>query len=423
MTGAGDNPEIGRLVDHLFRRQAGRMVAGLTRLFGPAHLDLAEEVVQDALLQALKTWPFRGVPEDPAGWLFAVARNRALDAVRRHAVLKAKQPAIELWFANDHAPINGAAADPHFEAEIADDQLRLIFMCCHPDLGRDGRLALTLKTAGGFGVAEIAGAFLTGESTVAQRLVRAKRRIRERDIGFDMPAPPDLDERLGSVLEVLYLMFNEGYAAYVGEHLTKPDVCHEAIRLTMLVAENPKVGRPEAQALLALLLFQGARLPARVDASGELMLLSEQDRTLWNRQMIADGMRRLKAAAAGDALSQYHLLAGIASCHALAPDFTATDWPAILSYYDLLMAAHPSPVTALNRSVVVAMLDGPDAGLDALGDLEGHPALARYYLLPATRGELLRRAGRIAEAQTAFRVALDLATAEPVRRFLRRKLQ
>ena len=399
------------------------MVAGLTRLFGPAHLDLAEEVVQDALLQALKTWPFRGVPEDPAGWLFAVARNRALDAVRRHAVLKAKQPAIELWFANDYAPMNGTAADPHFEAEIADDQLRLIFMCCHPDLGRDGRLALTLKTAGGFGVAEIAGAFLTGESTVAQRLVRAKRRIRERDIGFDMPAPPDLDERLGSVLEVLYLMFNEGYAAYVGEHLTKPDVCHEAIRLTMLVAENPKVGRPEAQALLALLLFQGARLPARVDASGELMLLSEQDRTLWNRQMIADGMRRLKAAAAGDALSQYHLLAGIASCHALAPDFTATDWPAILSYYDLLMAAHPSPVTALNRSVVVAMLDGPDAGLDALGDLEGHPALARYYLLPATRGELLCRAGRIAEAQTAFRVALDLATAEPVRRFLRRKLQ
>ncbi len=421
MTGPGDNPEIGRLVDHLFRRQAGRMVAGLTRFFGPAHLGLAEEVVQDALLQALKTWPFCGIPEDPAGWLYAVARNRALDAVRRHAVLKAKQPEIELWFANDR--LNGATADPHFEAEIADDQLRLIFMCCHPDLGRDSRLALTLKTAGGFGVAEIAGAFLTGESTMAQRLVRAKRRIRDRNIGFDMPSPPELDERLGSVLEVLYLMFNEGYAAYVGEHLTKPDVCHEAIRLTTLVADNPNVGRPEAQALLALLLFQGARLPARVDGSGELMLLSEQDRNLWNRRMIGDGMRRLQAAASGSTLSQYHLLAGIASCHAVAPDFAATDWRAILTYYDLLTEAHSSPVTALNRAVAVAMLSGPRAGLDAIGDLADHPSLARYYLLPATRGELLRREGRMAEAQRAFRDALDLATAEPVRRFLRRKLQ
>jgi RNA polymerase sigma-70 factor (ECF subfamily) len=395
---------VPHLVDHLFRREAGRMVAGLTRIFGPAHLGLAEDVVQEALLQALRIWPFRGVPDNPTGWLIQVAKNRALDALRRNASLAAKGEDIRAWAA--------ALTGPEPETEM-DDQLRLIFICCQSAVTPEARVALTLKTVGGFGVPEIARAFLAKEATVAQRLVRAKHRLQQVKPPFELPR--DLPAALDSVLEVLYAMFNEGYSTHRGEELVRRDICLEAIRLARLVAGHPALDTPKAHALAALLHLQGARLASRVDAEGNLLLLSEQDRSAWDRGMIAAGFRHLDRSARGDELSVYHLEAGIAAAH----NAGETDWPEILRLYDLLLAAKPSPVVALNRAVALAMVEGPEAGLAALAPIR----LDDYYLLPATEGELHARAGHPHEAAEAFYRALEMTCPEPVRRRLAERMR
>lgn len=393
---------VGHLVDHLFRREAGRMVAVLTRIFGPAHLDLAEDVVQEALAQALRTWPFHGVPANPAAWLIQVAKNRALDALRRDASLDRREEEIRSW-----------AASPAEEPgrEDLDDQLRMIFICCQPAVPPEARVALTLKTVGGFGVPEIARAFLVKEATMAQRLVRAKHRIRQAKPPFEVPPPRELPAALDSVLEVLYAMFNEGYSTHQGEELVRRDICLEAIRLVRLVAGNPALDTPRTHALAALLHLQGARLATRVDSEGNLLLLSEQDRSSWDRGMIAAGFHHLERAARGDQLSVYHLEAGIAAVHASPGE---TDWPHILRLYDALLEIKPSPVVALNRAVALAMVEGPEAGLAALASVR----LDDYYLLPATQGELFARAGRADEATAAFGRALAMVCPEPVRRRL-----
>jgi RNA polymerase sigma factor (sigma-70 family) len=401
--------DVHRLVDHLFRREAGRMVAGLTRIFGPTHLDLAEDVVQEALLQALRTWPFRGVPDNPTGWLVQVAKNRALDALRRNALLASKEEDIRAWAA--------ASAEPG-ETEM-DDQLRLIFICCQSAVPPDARVALTLKTVGGFGVSEIARAFLAKEATVAQRLVRAKHRLQQAKPPFEVPPPSELPAALDSVLEVLYAMFNEGYSTHRGEELVRRDVCHEAIRLAHLVAGHPALDKPKAHALAALLHLQGARLASRVDSEGNLLLLSEQDRSTWDREMIAAGFHHLDRSARGDELSAYHLEAGIAAAHAAASSVEETDWPEILRLYDLLLDLKPSPVVALNRAVALAMVEGPEAGLAALAPIR----LDDYYLLPATEGELHARAGHRQEAAEAFRRSLEMVCPEPGRRWLTERLE
>lgn len=406
---------VPQLVDHLFRREAGRMVSTLTRVFGPENLTLAEDVVQEALLQALRTWPFRGVPDNPGGWLLQVAKNRALDALRREANLERKGEEIRTWAASL------SPASPE-ESEALDDQLRMIFICCQPAVPKEARVALTLKTVGGFGVPEIARAYLAREATVAQRLVRAKRKIEEAKPPFAVPPPAELPEALDSVLEVLYLMFNEGYAASSGEDLVRQDVCAEAVRLARLVAGHPATDAPKAHALAALLLLQAARNPARMDSEGNLLLLSEQDRGLWDRRMIAAGFHHLDRAAQGTEISSYHLEAGIAACHAGAPFPEETDWPYILSLYDALLAVKPSPVVALNRAVALAMVEGPDAGLAALREIRDHPAFADYYPLPVTEGELHARAGRTDEAARCFEEALGRVCPEPVRRRLRERL-
>ncbi len=418
MATPGRSSDVDLLVDHLFRRQAGRMVAVLTRALGPENLDLVEDVVQEALTRALRHWPFRGVPDDPAAWLYRVARNRALDVLRRRARFPdAPVEVMDLLEARlEKAP------EAVFATEIADDELRLIFTCCHPAVQADARVALTLKTVCGFGVREIAQAFLVEEAAIAQRLVRAKRRLRDRQIGYAVPAPVELPARLRSVLDVIYLLFNKGYAASGGDALIQADICRAAIRLAGLVAAHPVTGGPTAHALTALLQFQVARLPTRLDDEGELLLLEEQDRGRWDRQAIAAGFRHLQQAGRGEDVSDFHLQAGIAACHAAANDFAATDWAAILGYYDQLVTRSPSPVLALNRAVAVAMLDGPAAGLDAIAGLDGHPALVRYYLLPATRAEFLRRLGRPGPARVAWRAALDLVPPAPVRRFIERRL-
>jgi len=350
--------EIDGLVDHLFRHRAGQMVATLTRIFGPENLPLAEEVVQEALVSALTQWSFHGVPDNPAGWLFRVARNKALDQLRRQKTLLKKEPEIV-----------AALSRVEIENNERDDTLSMMLMCCHPAIPEESRIALTLKTVGGFSVDEIAHAFLAQKATIAQRLVRAKKVLRDCGIGLQ-PDP----SHLPSLLKVIYLMFNEGYTAHEGDALVRSDLCDEAIRLATLLLEW-RTGNPACHALLSLMLLQAARLPARVDACGDIATLAEQDRSRWNQQLIASGMRHLAASASGDEMTTYHIEAAIAACHAVAPSFEETDWQRIVSLYDDLLDINPSPVAALNRAVAVAMAEGPGSGIRAVESIAGRDTL------------------------------------------------
>ena len=407
---------IGGLVDHLFRQHSGRMLATLTRLLGSRNIALAEEVVQEALITALQQWPFQGVPENPSAWLIQVARNRAFDRLRRDRSFTERERDVVHTFAS-----RVAATDPGRPFE--DDELCMIVMACHPDIPRESRVALTLKTVGGFSVPEIARAFLAQESAVAQRLVRVKKLIRERDIPLDLPVASEMPARLDSVLEVIYLMFNEGYAAHAGESLVRHDIVQEAIRLARLLTRHPATDTPKTHALLALMLLQAARIPARADADGDLFVLEEQDRRTWDRASIVAGLRHLDASARGDAITAYHLQAGIAACHAVAPSYAETDWHEIVSLYDSLLDLEPSPIVVLNRAIALSRVEGPVAGLAALAPLTSDPTLSRYYLFHATLGELSRESGDAAAAARHFAIALSLTSSEPARRFLQKKLK
>jgi RNA polymerase sigma factor (sigma-70 family) len=415
--------DVPGLVEHLFRRESGRMLATLTRIFGPEHLELAEDVVQEALIQALRHWPVSGVPGNPSAWLVQVAKRRALDVVRREQRLATRQAVVRAALEGDPALAPDELALSAAAGDLSDDQLRMIFMCCHPDVPLEGRVALTLKLVGGFSVAEIARAFLAEESAIFQRLARAKRRIRESRVAFEVPESTALGQRLDAVLEVLYLMFNEGHTATEGGALLRDDLCGEAIRLAALLTANAVTAEPRTHALLALFLFHGARLGTRVDQGGELVLLPEQDRSRWDRDMIDRGLAHLSRAASGSVLSTYHLEAEIASCHATAARYEDTDWPRIVWAYDELLGMHPSPLVALNRAVAMAELRGPAVGLGELEALREDESLRRYYLLPAARGELLRRLGDHGGAAESLREARALARTEPVRRFLDRRLE
>jgi RNA polymerase sigma-70 factor (ECF subfamily) len=409
------------LVDHLFRRQAGQMVATLTRALGSRHLALAEDAVQDALMTALQQWPFRGVPDSPQAWLYQVARNRALDRLRHGRIVAGKEPDLT----RESATVELPAAAPLLKGELPpmdDDQLGLLFLTCHPSLPAEARVALALKLAGGFSVGEIARAFLSQESTIAQRLVRAKRALRDEDVGFGMPDPGDLGKRVDSVIDALYLMFNEGYAATSGDQLVRDDVAFEAIRLTRMLAAHPATASPRVWALLALMLLHAARFPARVDSEGTLFLLRDQDRALWDRALIAEGLVALDRSASGDTISALHLEAGIAACHAAAPSWASTDWREIAGLYDELLALTQSPVVAVNRAIAVSRLDGPLSGLAALEAIDNLPALARYPLLPAIQAELWREAGDVDRAAACYRAALGLARSTPEQRWLTSRL-
>ncbi|HST03991.1 MAG TPA: sigma-70 family RNA polymerase sigma factor [Chloroflexia bacterium] len=410
-------PEV---VDHLFRYQAGQVVASLTRIFGAEHLDLVEDVVQDTLIKALRVWPFGGIPDNPAGWIMRTAKNGALDVLRREKSLRDKQD--EIARLPEYGPTRVDEQGALNEHELGDDQLGMMFMCCQPALSRPARVALTLKTLGGFGVPEIARAFLAEEATIAQRLVRAKRTLREMKVQFEMPESEALPARLDSVLEVLYLLFNEGYSAHQGEDLIRQDLCEEAIRLTHILAMDPAGDIPKVHALLALMLLQASRLPARTDDGGEILLLQEQDRSLWDRTLIKMGLVELARSAEGDQISEYHLQAGIAYYHACAASYEETDWSGILMQYDDLMKIAPSPVVALNRAVVLAKVYGSKIGLRELERIFLMPGMEQYYLFHATRAELCRQSGDLAEAVVAYRNALDLASTAPEQRFLARKL-
>jgi len=412
--------EISRLTDHLFRREAGKLIAILTGIFGINRLQLAEDVVQESLIRALRTWPYAGVPNNPAAWLTQTAKNLALDVIRREKLFHDKEPQIiavmEQWPSE-------SSESPVFESEIRDGRLRLMFACCHPLLPPEAQTALALKTLCGFGVGEIAKAFLTSEAAIAKRLTRARQRIRELHIPFEIPAGDELSNRLDGVLQTLYLLFNEGYKASSGDHLIREELCQEAIRLVSLLAEHPTGNRPRTHALIALMLLNAARLRARTDSEGNILRLKEQDRSTWDQAMIARGMFHLSNSAAGEKVSPYHLQAAIAACHCAATNYESTDWRRILSLYDQLLELDDSPIIALNRTVAVANVHGPQAGIDAVEAIQNGEQLNSYYLLYAVLGEFEKQLNHFQAAIDNFRKALELTELTSEQSFLSERLR
>jgi RNA polymerase sigma-70 factor (ECF subfamily) len=408
------SPDVEAAVAGAFRQEWGRVVATLIRMTGD--WDLAEECAQDAFAVALERWARDGVPRRPGAWLTTTARNRALDRLRRSATEAGKLQEVAV-LSHTGEPDD----DDGDDRAVQDDRLRLIYTCCHPALPLEARVALTLRTLAGLTTAEIARAFLVAEPTMAKRLVRAKGKIRHAGIPYRVPPAHLLPERTGGVLAVLYLLFNEGYAATAGADLVRQDLCAEAIRLARILT-GLMPDEPEALGLLALMLLHHARRSARVDGAGDVVTLEHQDRALWDTGEIDEGVRLLDAALRHDRAGPYQLQAAIAACHATAADAADTDWAKVAQLYGRLNELVPSAVVELNRAVAVAMADGPAAGLELVEALQASGALASYHLLPATRADLLRRLGRHAEAAAGYREALDLATTDAERRYLARRL-
>jgi RNA polymerase sigma-70 factor (ECF subfamily) len=403
--------EVEAAIAEAFHAEWGRVVASLVRLTGD--WDLAEECAQDAFTTALERWPRDGIPRVPGAWLTTVARHRTVDRVRRARLGETKTREVAVTAAG------GEDIETTPDEEVPDDRLRLMFTCCHPSLSFEAQVALTLRTLAGMTTPEIAHAFLVPEATMAQRIVRAKRKIRNAGIPFEVPPPHQLVERTAAVLAVLYLLFNEGYSASAGSDLVRSGLTAEAIRLgRVLCALMPD--EPEALGLVALMLFHDARRAARVDACGDLVVLSEQDRSLWDAAAIAEGRLRLDAAARLGRPGPFQMQAAIAACH--VRDDLTTDWAEIADLYDQLFALTPSAVIALNRAVAVSMSEGPEAGLVLLDRIGADGELRAYHLLPAARADMLRRLGRRAEAAESYRRAFDLAGTDAERRYLERRL-
>lgn len=394
----------GLVAGDLFRREGARLVASLAAHLGTHRLQLAEDVVQEALVRALQTWPYRGIPENPAAWLTLTAKNLALDTLRREQTWQRKEASItaeqELWLAHNEPP------DGHV---ITDDQLRMLFVCFHPQLSIEAQLALALRTVCGLSPAEIGAAFFTSEAAIAKRLVRTRQLIRDLRLPFAVPDVSELPLRLQGVYAALYLLFNEGYKASSGDRLIREDLCHEAMRLARLLCGHPATSQPAAKALLALMCLNAARLKARVNPAGGIVRLEDQDRGRWDADLIQEGIVALGAASTGEIISAYHLEAGIAACHCLATDDAATDWPRILHLYDQLLQLKPTPVVAMNRSVAVGRIHGPLAGLEALEDVRDQESLETGHLYHALRAHFLNALGRSEEARAANQRAAGLA--------------
>jgi RNA polymerase sigma-70 factor, ECF subfamily len=411
--GTNTADQVRETVDTVYRSDSRRVLATLIRLLGD--FDLAEEALQEAFTSAVEQWPRDGVPANPRAWLVSAGRFKAIDALRRRTRFDASMATVADQLGADHQ-----AADDSGDEEVADDDLRLVFTCCHPALPPEARVALTLREVCGLTTEEIARAFLTAPATVAQRIVRAKSKIRNARIPYQVPARADLPDRLDTVLQVVYLVFNEGYSASAGASLTRADLSGEAIRLGRLLLEL--LPEPEVVGLLALMLLHESRRAARTSPTGDLVLLDDQDRSLWNRGQIAEGTALVERALASGRVGPYTIQAAIATVHADASNPAATDWGRIVGLYDLLVGADPSPVIELNRAVAVAMRDGPSAGLALIDTILARGELADYYLAHSARADLCRRLGRTADARASYQRALALTRQEPEQRFLERRL-
>ena len=413
--------DVAPLVDHLFRREAGRLVARLARRFGVARLDLVEDAVQDALMQACRTWPFRGVPRDPAAWIATTATNRALDLVRGNARRDRLLGGAAGSPADAHDPAVNAAAPPATRHDLGDDELGLLFACAHPALTAETAVVLMLKTVGGFGVREIARGMLAEPATIAQRLVRARRTLADAEVPLEIPEAAEATGRVHAVAEALYLMFTEGHSAAEVDAVIRRELCAEALRLAVAVADHPQLGVPDLHALVALMAFNVARLDTRVDDAGIPVLLSEQDRARWDRALLGMALSRLERSMAATELSRWHVEAELAAFHALAPTFDAMPWDRVVDAYDRLLLIAPSPVVRVNRAVALGYAQGPAAALDAL-DLADHAdhegRLAHYPWAHAARAHAYERIGDRPMARDAWTRALALTTAPPQRRFI-----
>jgi RNA polymerase sigma-70 factor, ECF subfamily len=418
---------LSKTIETLYRSESGRILATLVRLLGD--LDLAEESMHEAFAAALESWTLAGIPDKPRPWLISTARFKAIDAMRRRARFDGAQKDLvaHLESRGSHAAPGEALSGKGEmgDEEIEDDRLRLIFTCCHPALAPEGQAALTLREICGLTTEEIARAFLVTPATLAQRIVRAKAKIRETPIPYEVPSPQELPERLDAVLRVIYLVFNEGYSAAAGAEVTRAELTGEAIRLGRLLTElQPRLEpEPEVMGLLALMLLQESRRAARTSPTGELILLDNQDRSLWNREQIAEGVALVEKALNSHRFGAYTLQAAIAAVHAEAESPAATDWRQIVALYNQLVRIHPSPVAHLNRAVAIAMCDGPEAGLKHIDALLEHGELANYYLAHSARADLYRRLGRSAEARSAYEKALALTHQEPERQFLQERIR
>ncbi len=416
--------QIRELLDSLYRVDSRRILATLIRLLGD--FDLAEEAMHEAFAAALSVWPQAGVPGNPRPWLISTARFKAIDTLRRRARFDASQDELVRYLEAQSSSAEksneaDSLEDDGLEDGLEDDRLRLIFTCCHPSLAPEARVALTLREVCGLTTEEIAKAFLTTPATLAQRIVRAKAKIRETKIPYEVPTAQELPERLDGVLQVVYLVFNEGYSAAAGTEVTRAELTREAIRLGRLLAElQPE---PEATGLLSLMLLQASRHAARTSPTGELILLEHQDRSLWNREQIAEGVGLLEKALKSRRFGPYTLQAAIAAVHAEAESVAATDWRQIVALYDQLVRIQPSPVVQLNRAVAIAMRDGPEAGLTHIDAVLEHGELADYYLAHSARADMCRRLGRTAEARSSYEKALALTQQEPERQFLQERIR
>jgi RNA polymerase sigma-70 factor (ECF subfamily) len=409
------------LSEHLFRRESGRLVAALVRVFGVHNLALAEDVVQDAFCRAIEVWKVRGVPDNPGAWLMTVARHRALDVIRRERTARTFAPEISRMLDSEWT-LSPTVHEAFELPAIRDEQLRMMFSCCDPALPEHTQVALILSILCGFGVAEIAAAFLTGRAAMEKRLSRGKKVLAGSPALFDL-ADADFAPRLSAVRSALYLLFNEGYHGASAEAAVRADLCGEAIRLVMLLLEGSHADVPETRALAALMHLHAARLPARLDGEGELNPLLEQDRSRWDRALVDEGLRLLDSAAEGSSVSAYHLEAAIAAAHAAAPTVERTDWSSIAALYDRLMTIAPSPVVALNRAIAIGQCDGPEPGLAALNAIADAHRLERYPFYPAARAEFERRRGDVAAARREFAAAAALARNPAERRFLEKRVR
>jgi RNA polymerase sigma-70 factor, ECF subfamily len=416
--------QIRELLDSLYRVESGRILATLIRLLGD--FDIAEEAMHEAFAAALSVWPKSGAPDNPRPWLISTARFKAIDSLRRRARFDASQDELARYLESQSSSAQNSNEESSLEESLEDDRLRLIFTCCHPSLAPEAQVALTLREVCGLTTEEIARAFLVSPATLAQRIVRAKTKIRETPIPYEVPAPEELPERLGAVLQVIYLVFNEGYSAAAGAEVTRAELTGEAIRLGRLLAElqpEPEVMSAEITGLLALMLLQESRRAARTSPTGELILLENQDRSLWNREQIAEGVALVERAMNSRRFGTYTLQAAIAAVHAEAESVASTDWQQIVALYDHLVRIQPSPVVQLNRAVAIAMRDGPETGLMHIDAVLEHGELESYHLAHSARADMFRRLGRRAEARAAYEKALALTQQEPERQFLQERIR